>query len=559
MKPMTTTPTKFQATIPAAATVPPVDSVLQIEARLSLLRHYFEIDFTLLDVSSGDVIRQAADTAKCDWDSRWELCRQVARRGRPEFIDDDDLLLMLAVPLPEGDASARVAVGAFISRPVQQESDVAGAARLLNLPPREALRWATREVPRRASALLRLAEITVEKLTADARVTALEEEVDSISAHLAATYEEISLLHRLAQNLKISRSDRELGLLALEWLSVVVPAEGFALKLKLNTSSESPEDEQPLGGDLLTYGECPLTGDQIDAVIEGLGPEVETRPIVLNPPAIDDQPFSTPRVRQLIAAPLVEGDDHTFGWLLVLNHADDEEFGTVEASLVASVAAILGIHCGNTDLYQQRADLLSGVVRALTSAIDAKDPYTCGHSDRVARISVRLAKQLGCDAETLNTIYLSGLLHDIGKIGIDDSVLRKPGKLTAAEFEHIKLHPELGHKILRDLKQLGQVLPVVRHHHEAYDGSGYPDRLAGEAIPFFARIVGVADAFDAMSSDRPYRPGMPDEKLDAILRDGAGQQWDAQVIEAFFSIRDQIRQLSEQERAELNLQAPQFS
>ena len=159
--------------------------------------------------------------------------------------------------------------------------------------------------------------------------------------------------------------------------------------------------------------------------------------------------------------------------------------------------------------------------------------------------------ELGCSKDDLNTIYLSGLLHDIGKIGIDDNVLRKPGPLTPEELEHIKTHPELGCRILDGVKQLDQVLPVVRHHHEAWNGGGYPDGLKGEECPFLARIVAVADSIDAMSSDRPYRKGMPDEKLDSILRDGAGKQWDAQVIEAAFRVRDELRRIGQTERKPL--------
>ena len=211
--------------------------------------------------------------------------------------------------------------------------------------------------------------------------------------------------------------------------------------------------------------------------------------------------------------------------------------------MLSSVATILGIHAGNLELYRQQAEFLAGVVRALTSAIDAKDPYTCGHSDRVARIAVRLADQMGMSAAELENIYLSGLLHDIGKIGIDDQVLRKPGRLTESEYEHIKMHAEIGYRILKDLKQLGQILPAVRHHHEAWNGTGYPFGLQGEEIPLVARIVAVADAFDAMSSDRPYRKGMADDKLDEIFRSGAGRQWDADIVDAFFAVRDEIRQI----------------
>jgi HD-GYP domain-containing protein (c-di-GMP phosphodiesterase class II) len=132
-------------------------------------------------------------------------------------------------------------------------------------------------------------------------------------------------------------------------------------------------------------------------------------------------------------------------------------------------------------------------------------------------------------------------------------VLRKPGKLTEAEFEHIKTHPELGYKILVGLSELDDVLPVVLHHHENWDGTGYPHRLAGEEIPRLARIVAVADAFDAMGSDRPYRQGMADEKLDAILKAGAGSQWDPHIVEAFFAARDDIREIARREREAVRL------
>ncbi len=248
----------------------------------------------------------------------------------------------------------------------------------------------------------------------------------------------------------------------------------------------------------------------------------QPRPVVINLQRRKDLQWPLPEVRQAVIVPLIESD-RLFGWLGAFNHCADGEFGSTEANLLSSVAAILGIHAGNIELYRQQGEFLAGVVRALTSAIDAKDPYTCGHSDRVARVAVQLAKRLGCSAHDLETIYLSGLLHDIGKIGIDDQVLRKPGKLTEAEYEHIKLHAEIGYRILKDIKQLDDVLPVVRHHHEAWNGKGYPFGLSGEEIPFFARIVSVADAFDAMSSDRPYRKGIPDEQLDAILARRGGQ------------------------------------
>jgi HD-GYP domain-containing protein (c-di-GMP phosphodiesterase class II) len=133
-------------------------------------------------------------------------------------------------------------------------------------------------------------------------------------------------------------------------------------------------------------------------------------------------------------------------------------------------------------------------------------------------------------------IYLSGLLHDVGKIGIRDDVLLKQGRLTEDEFAEIKKHPQIGYSIVRNLSQLEDVLPGILHHHEAMDGSGYPHGLAGDQIPLMARILAVADGYDAMTSDRPYRPGMSWDRAVAILRDRSGRQWDREVVAAFLKL-----------------------
>ena len=163
-----------------------------------------------------------------------------------------------------------------------------------------------------------------------------------------------------------------------------------------------------------------------------------------------------------------------------------------------------------------------------------------------------------CSPKLLNTIYMSGLLHDVGKIGIDDQVLRKPGRLSDAEYEHIKIHPEMGQRILGDLKPLADVLPGVLHHHEQWNGEGYPHRLASTDIPEIARILAVADAYDAMTSDRPYRKGMPLEKVDAILRDGAGKHWDPAVISAYFRVKEDIEAICSQDRAQRTPNQPEW-
>ncbi|HMF12709.1 MAG TPA: HD-GYP domain-containing protein, partial [Gemmataceae bacterium] len=185
-------------------------------------------------------------------------------------------------------------------------------------------------------------------------------------------------------------------------------------------------------------------------------------------------------------------------------------------------------------------ELLVGLTRSLTAALDAKDSYTYGHSERVARIAVELGRELGLLGDELSDIYLAGLLHDVGKIGIRDSVLGKVEPLTAEEFEHIKQHVTIGYAILSDLRPIRNLLPGVLYHHEHWDGKGYPDGLAGEAIPLLARILAVADAYDAMSTNRPYRDALPCRKVEEILTKGASTQWDKRVVEAFQRCRHRI-------------------
>ena len=178
------------------------------------------------------------------------------------------------------------------------------------------------------------------------------------------------------------------------------------------------------------------------------------------------------------------------------------------------------------------------MVTALAAALEAKDPYTNGHSERVTRYAVQLAWEAGLDNVETENIALAGQLHDIGKIGIREEVLNKPGKLTDEEFEHIKSHPLTGVQMLQKVESLADALPIVRHHHERYDGRGYPDSLAGEEIPLAARVVALADAFDAMTSSRAYRGAMPVSKARGIVLECSGTQFDPALVEVFVGLID---------------------
>ncbi len=190
-----------------------------------------------------------------------------------------------------------------------------------------------------------------------------------------------------------------------------------------------------------------------------------------------------------------------------------------------------------------RTSFLNGIT-SLAYALEAKDAYTSGHSKRVADISAAIARELNLSQDKIDKLELAGLLHDIGKIGISESILHKPSSLTKVEFEQIRRHPEIGEHILSPIVDSVEILESVRNHHERYDGKGYPDALEKEKIPLGARILAVSDAYEAMTSDRPYRSKMSDEKACKEIRRNRGLQFAPEVADAFIlskSIKKSIR------------------
>jgi HD-GYP domain-containing protein (c-di-GMP phosphodiesterase class II) len=541
---MTTTQNFSSTTSVSVVPSPQFDISTSVDAARESLTRWFDVDFSVFDGASGDVLYASRDQPSIDQSTLGGLCCAVAQRGEAGWISRQGPISVLAVPLNTNQQITLVAVATFLTEPTSWEQNVAEVSELLGFDSAEAARWINRQTPWTHTSLQKMVRLAIEKWDADQQKDRLDAEVEGLSKNLSSTYEEISLLHRLTQGLRISSKEEDLGQMTLEWLAEALPVSGLALQLTVPRDTESASYEGRTEPALISCGEQPLDLAQFNAMIADLELGPRSRPFVFNEQMAGRPDWVVDGLHQLIIVPLAEGDN-LFGYLVAVNHIDGAEFGTPEASLMSSVSAILGIHSSNIDLYRQQAELFADVVRALSAAIDAKDPYTCGHSDRVAQVSVRLAKQLGLDPEQLNTIYLAGLLHDIGKIGIDDNVLRKPGKLTDAEYEHIKQHPRLGYQILADLKPLDKIFPVVLHHHESWNGKGYPAGLAGEDIPLLARIVAVADSFDAMSSDRPYRKGMDDEKLDGILHGGGGTQWDQRVVDAFFEAREDVRAIGQ--------------
>ena len=194
------------------------------------------------------------------------------------------------------------------------------------------------------------------------------------------------------------------------------------------------------------------------------------------------------------------------------------------------------------ELYTKMRKVYLDTIRALAAAIDAKDPYTKGHSERVAEMSLTLAQELNLSGREIENIEYTALLHDIGKIGIADVILGKSSSLTNKEFDKIKEHTVMGAKIIEPVDFLKNSYKAIYHHHEKYNGKGYPDGLKTEDIPLSARIIAVADAYDAMGSDRPYRKKFNKDKILKELKDQSGKQFDPEVVKVLFSVLDRERE-----------------
>jgi HD-GYP domain-containing protein (c-di-GMP phosphodiesterase class II) len=226
------------------------------------------------------------------------------------------------------------------------------------------------------------------------------------------------------------------------------------------------------------------------------------------------------------------GETEKIGYVVSINAQTDESTLQSKIGILHDLADFLIADGYTNTILSDSEKLVLGTLHSMSIAIEARDPYTHGHSERVAQIAVKIAERLSLSETACQEIYLAGVLHDIGKIGIPDAVLLKPGKLSKEEFSVIQQHPEIGYRIIDELGKLKFTLPGILYHHERFDGNGYPHRLKGEEIPLMARILAVADAFDAMTSSRVYRNALDRTRAGDLLRDGRGTQWDANAVDA---------------------------
>jgi len=377
-----------------------------------------------------------------------------------------------------------------------------------------------------------------------------EEQIEMVSTELARVYEELVLLHKLSTNMRITEPDANFLQMACDNLTEIVSVEGIAILLE-----KTIEDQKQL---VIAAGSGLIDLDERMAAIlySLLTEEINSGKEALLDSEVDS-PFKyhwPENIRNIIAVPLcgkdktesnsdritrAQNDNHIIGLMVAINRIGKQDFDSTDAQLFNSVANGCAVFIENGGLFNDLKTLFIGSLKALTRSIDAKDEYTRGHSERVAFISrwiaERLADEEPLEQEQIHRIYLAGLLHDIGKIGIDEAVLRKKGKLTEKEFECIRKHPSIGAGILREIKQMHDIVPGVLCHHERIDGKGYPGGLVGEQIPLIGKIVGLADGFDAMTSKRVYRDARTVEQALAEIRKGLGTQFDEKIGRIFLN------------------------
>jgi HD-GYP domain-containing protein (c-di-GMP phosphodiesterase class II) len=368
----------------------------------------------------------------------------------------------------------------------------------------------------------------------------LEQELRSLSTQLSNTYEELALIDQVSGGMRVNRSSSDFFRQVCVEVTRVICVRGMGVALGSGRLREEP----------VFYGEMSLLPEPLRRLGEQLLTAMMHRksPMLVNKLAGDrGYHWLAGSASRLIAVPLLRGDQ-VLGCLFGLDKVGGD-FDSVDTKLLMAIANESAIYLENAMLFGDAHDLLMGMLHSLTSAVDAKDAYTCGHSERVALLARRLGMKLGLPDQEIEKLYMAGLLHDVGKIGVPESVLQKSGKLTVEEFELIKKHPEIGARILADVKQMEEVMPGVMHHHERYDGRGYPAGLAGKDIPCMGRIICLADCFDAMTSSRTYRKALPLEMALAEIRRCAGTQFDPALAEVFLQIKpEEFRELLQEHR-----------
>jgi len=354
-----------------------------------------------------------------------------------------------------------------------------------------------------------------------------EIEKRNLASETLNKYKEITLLYDIVEKVSSCLDTKEIARLVMEEAKRVIHLSSVSVFM-LNRDTDELEliahhgyeldamatvdRREGLAGSVLTLGRAEIVND------------------VQADPRFDNDPV---RLRSLMCAPL-KAKDKVVG-VIKLGSEQPITYTAEDLKLFTTLASLAAVAMENASLYEQLKETFYTTVYTLAETIEKRDPYTGNHTKRVMEYSVAIGKTLGLAEEDMSRLQLGAVLHDIGKIGVRDSVLLKESALTAEEFEQIKKHAVYGEEIIARISQLRTAIPGIRQHHEKFDGRGYPDGLKGEEIDITARIIAVADSFDAMTTNRPYRQGLSLETAFEELHKYAGTQFDPQIVEAFFA------------------------
>jgi len=358
--------------------------------------------------------------------------------------------------------------------------------------------------------------------------------IESFGRQLTDAYEELALLQKVSRNMNVVRQPRQFLDSVCHDLLEVMPYRWIAIRLSdRKTGCKDFAHILFRAGDL-TCDRCAL----LDALDEIIRTRTDGNPLVREEGLTCDCPELEALERSLIIQPLAD-EQQVYGAIIAGGKiGETNQINSFEVKILGATAEHVRIFLDNVGLYDGLQKMFLGTLEAITASIDAKDRYTCGHSRRVAYLSRELAVRIGLEDAMVQRVHIAGLVHDVGKIGVPEAVLSKPGRLTEDEFAMIKKHPEMGVRILRDIPNFDDIIPGVMSHHERFDGKGYPQGLLGEHIPLFGRIIGIADAFDAMSSTRTYRRALSFTDVLTEMQRCTGTQFDPQLIPTFLEMMD---------------------
>jgi HD-GYP domain-containing protein (c-di-GMP phosphodiesterase class II) len=353
-------------------------------------------------------------------------------------------------------------------------------------------------------------------------------EVNGLSRELASRYEELNLLYAVTGRLVQFENIRRTLAFILEQVRRTVAADAGALAVFDRRILETSVQPGPVGSPSWLG---PKTWHRFAQALRKRLSETGERYFLGTPWELhSDQPVF-PQPAQILAVGFPE-EGPLNGFVALVRWNTSRNYRGGDLRLLQSLARQVVMTVANADLYENLKDFLMATVKSLVNAIEAKDRYTSGHSERVHILSMLLGKAMGLDEKTLDVLKWASILHDVGKIGMPECILQKPGRLTPEEYEIVKEHPERGYQVLSPIQQLAEASLGVRAHHEMVDGNGYPQGLAGEEIPLVARIIAVADTYDALTSTRPYRKAQSIQAAMAEIRRVRGTQLDPEVVDA---------------------------